>query len=789
MNPKSDNYELLKSIKRIFFSAFKFHEKIRIDILTLILSSLSDRSSSLSAEILDMISSDPIACEHLSTHSGLLEEAFIHSSEYIDKHIKSIASAFCNSALKNKKIVESIMIFIRKTLFSGQSKLTKIGIILVQISLEKDILEIDDISRVMEWVYQLFEPTIISINNEYILELFESNVQVFNPEDTKKIFELIESLVVNLELIIESEKCIYGDGDRCFSFNSISSDTCSYQFLSKLIKCYTKYFQAVEDSPNIIYELLNYGFNYKDLKEKEKTNFAYATTVSLLQLCDPKHKIEGTEVNDIIIQGLSKAIMFQKYLKKDGHPLIPIDLVSHALIYFSYNHEIDIFISGNIFTEKMICLIWEEMRESYKKDNYVNNLNTIIQRGTYEYFYKLSKSLVNSDKEQIAFYIYEVLGCSFQFFHEIKQTDYLKKLLKDSPKEFFECFCNIFESCKDQSLSVVLVGFMNNYLKNDNYNFQIGNLYCDTLKMTYERDEAPYRIETTPLLLPIMEYKEIGMISELSFLSKLILAPLHHYSYEKSVHYLLDILYCVYEYSEDINTTDGCHEKYHFINEKELPTLLRSLFSVFTQNITSSKIKYRNGKWDIEVHIQMLIYTLHFTWRANYLNSKTLRKITTIIVFLEKQLNDYLSKENNTGIFQVLQKMTSYLDSICEKSKLKFNQEKVQNEKQLRQQITKFWTRLSHFQVNFLETVKINSIDILVEKEDIDEFEPIDEEIIRENEARLNEPDENSLSFFDFIMNEKDENILEMEEEDEEDIFVEKRKPEESIGAPKKKKK
>lgn len=786
LNPKNENYQLIKSIKNVFLSIFKYHEKIRIDILSLILSSLSDNKISLSSDILDMISNDPVACESLSVHSGLLEEAFINSSGYLDRHIKSIALGFCNSAQFNKKIVESIMIFIRKTLFSGQVNLTKIGIILVQISLEKDILEIEDISRVMEWVYQLFESSIVSTNNEYIIELFDTNIHLFNSEDSKKIYELMGSLIENLNLIVELKKPFYGTLKESFSFEKLPIHTTPI-FLSKLIQCYTKYSQIVQNSPKIIYDFLSYGFEMKELssikeKEKGKINYAYSIITTLLSLCDIQHQLKEFDVKQMIVQSLSKAFMFEKGLKTPSLPKSHLDLVSFSLIYFTSRLDIKIYIDGDLFTQKMIQFIWKEMRDSYQKDHYPNNLNFLIQRGTFEYLYQLLKKLVGSKQQECAFYILEILGCSFYYFHEKGQMEQLRKIIKDDPKTFYDCFYEIFETCNDLSLAVLIVTFMYSYLKPETkYQYIIGNLYAEILKKNFDFDNSPFKVDLSPLFLPFMDLKDFGVImNEISFLSKLILAPLRFYSYEKSICFLMDILYCLHEYTDDKNIDDEFHKKYKIINSNDITSLLRALLSVFTLNIRRSKLKYHNRKWDLEIHLEMFIWLILICWKLNYIIVRMFKKFQMVVGHLHKHFNEYLSKENNLRIFQNIQKVISYMDSFCEKSKLKFQTEKIKKEKTLRQYMTKFWTKLSHFQVTFLENVKINSIDIQVEKEDVEDFYPFEEVDKIENEKILDEREDNVVSFFDFIGGDNKDEIPETDNEEDEDesIIIEKEEKE-----------
>jgi hypothetical protein len=131
---------------------------------------------SIPSEILVSFTFDDELCEILSFFSSLFEDSLQNSIHYPVNVIHCLILILCKITKYNKKLSESLVIFLRKYIFSGQKNFTKIGIISLSHMIYENVIAKEDFNRIFEWISTIFVKNEINENTYYLLELFEYNV-------------------------------------------------------------------------------------------------------------------------------------------------------------------------------------------------------------------------------------------------------------------------------------------------------------------------------------------------------------------------------------------------------------------------------------------------------------------------------------------------------------------------------------------------------------------------------------------------------------------------------------
>jgi hypothetical protein len=152
---KNDVFMKNTLVTQYFQAVFEFYDSIRLNLITSIISALT--IGSIGGSILTSLSKDSKCSDLLSRYGSIIED-FLHNTQTLsDENIKCLAVSICNCSKSNLSILQTLAIFIRKTLFSGQSFDNKIGVVTASYSINTSAFSSDDIDRFFEWIFQLFK--------------------------------------------------------------------------------------------------------------------------------------------------------------------------------------------------------------------------------------------------------------------------------------------------------------------------------------------------------------------------------------------------------------------------------------------------------------------------------------------------------------------------------------------------------------------------------------------------------------------------------------------------------
>ena len=188
------NFEIFKEEKKkyltivhlFFINIFKIYEILRSKIISTLLSSLKEINK---FEIEECISSEILICftfdnfilkEILLNFSTLFEDCLQNSKNYSSNVIQSLIFLLCKLSKYKNKLNESLIIFLRKFIFSGQKNQTKIGIISLSNLIFENLILKDDFEKIFNWIESIFIKTEINENTLYLLQLFNDNINKFS---------------------------------------------------------------------------------------------------------------------------------------------------------------------------------------------------------------------------------------------------------------------------------------------------------------------------------------------------------------------------------------------------------------------------------------------------------------------------------------------------------------------------------------------------------------------------------------------------------------------------------
>lgn len=175
---KNDTFFGCKFVSNMFISILQFYDSIRLNLVNILITSLT--ISRVGGEILVELSNHSKCAPLLSRYSALMED-FLHNTHSLsDDNIKNLAVSMCRCAKHSIGICETLMIFIRKALFSGQGFDTKVGIFMASFVINTEIFPPLDSERILTWIYEMFDQHAVTSRNLHILQLLDFNIGVID---------------------------------------------------------------------------------------------------------------------------------------------------------------------------------------------------------------------------------------------------------------------------------------------------------------------------------------------------------------------------------------------------------------------------------------------------------------------------------------------------------------------------------------------------------------------------------------------------------------------------------
>eukprot|EP01080_Neovahlkampfia_damariscottae_P001064 gene1064-10583_t len=375
---KKEKKKYLSIVHLFYIEIFKNYEILRSKIISTLLSSLKQKDNfeicqCISSEILVSLTFDENQLKILSNFSTLFEDALQNSIHYPVNVIQSLVFILCKMSKNKQKLNQSLMIFLRKFIFSGQKNQTKIGIISLSNLIFENLILNEDFDKIFNWIETIFIRNEINENTLFLLELFDENIDRFTLNQMKTIFGFINELIENLKLIQQNDQIktkIHFNKKEEYSFHlnisSLGSMSRTYYWktLRMLIICLIKYESKLQNNLKFFKKYFRFGYSFSknelNLVDIFELNCAFVINSAL---CN-SFKIENSEeLFKDFYYCLSRSVKFQHIIgtnqSKETYCIdnfkLKLTLLVHSFFEKELNNlfisqiEVENFILKNIF--------------------------------------------------------------------------------------------------------------------------------------------------------------------------------------------------------------------------------------------------------------------------------------------------------------------------------------------------------------------------------------------------------------------------------------------------------